>query len=55
MQFNLEKLDKNFVSVGVTVGTDEIEEALAGAYKRVVNKVNLPGFRKGHIPRPILE
>lgn len=55
MQFNLEKLDKNFVSVGVSVDTDEIEEALAGAYKRVVNKANLPGFRKGHIPRPILE
>lgn len=55
MQFDLEKLDKNFVSVEVTVDTDEIEEALAGAYKRVVNKVNLPGFRKGHIPRVILE
>lgn len=55
MQFNLEKLDKNFVSVEVSVSTSEIEEALAEAYKRVVKKVNLPGFRKGHIPRPILE
>lgn len=55
MQFNLEKLDKNLVSVEVSVSTDEIEEALAEAYKRVVKKVNLPGFRKGHVPRPILE
>lgn len=55
MQFNLEKLDKNFVAVEVTVNTEEIEEALAESYKKVVNKVNLPGFRKGHIPRPILE
>jgi len=55
MQFNLEKLDKNLVSVEVSVSTGEIEEALAEAYKRVVKKVNLPGFRKGHVPRPILE
>jgi len=55
MQFNLEKLDKNLVSVEDSVSTDEIEEALTEAYKRVVKKVNLPGFRKGHVPRPILE
>lgn len=55
MQFNLEKLDKNFVSVEVAVDTEEIDTALAEAYKKVVQKVNLPGFRKGHIPRQILE
>lgn len=55
MQFNLEKLDKNFVSVGVVVETDEINAALTEAYKKVVQKVNLPGFRKGHTPRMILE
>lgn len=55
MQLNLEKLDKNFVSVGVTVDVPEIEEALAEAYKQVVKKVSIPGFRKGHVPRPILE
>ncbi len=55
MQFNLEKLDKNFVALEITVNTEEIEEALAESYKRVVKKVNIPGFRKGHIPRAILE
>ncbi len=55
MQFNLEKLDKNFVALEVTINTEEVEEALAESYKRVVKKVNIPGFRKGHIPRAILE
>ncbi len=55
MQFNLEKLEQNFVMLEVTVEPKEIEDALAESYKIVVNKVNLPGFRKGHIPRPILE
>ncbi|HYH01517.1 MAG TPA: trigger factor, partial [Bacillota bacterium] len=55
MQFNLEKLDKNLVSVEATVSVEEIEEAIAQAYKKVVKKINLPGFRKGNIPRHILE
>lgn len=55
MQFNLEKLDKNFVQLTATASSDEVDTALAEAYKRVVNKVNLPGFRKGHIPRSVLE
>lgn len=55
MQFNREKLDGNFVLMTVTADTTEVDEAFAESYKRVVNKVNLPGFRKGHIPRQILE
>lgn len=55
MQFNMEKLDKNFVALEVTVNAEEVEEALAESYKRVVKKVSIPGFRKGHVPRTILE
>ncbi|NLW45944.1 MAG: trigger factor [Firmicutes bacterium] len=55
MQFNLEKLDKNFVALEIAMDTEEIEGALAESYKRVVKKVNIPGFRKGHVPRAILE
>ncbi|TCL68526.1 trigger factor [Hydrogenispora ethanolica] len=55
MQFQREMIDKNFVTLGVTADTEEIKEALAESYKKVVNKVNLPGFRKGHIPRSVLE
>jgi trigger factor len=55
MQSKLEKLDKNLVALEISVGVEEIDEAIAQAYKKVVKKVNLPGFRKGNVPRRILE
>lgn len=55
MQFNLNKLEKNLVEVEVSVSVDEIKEVMPQAYKRVANKVSLPGFRKGHVPQPVLE
>lgn len=38
MPSTLEKLDKNFVSIELTTGTEEIDEALEQAYHRVVKK-----------------
>ncbi len=55
MQFNLEKLEKNFVILEVHLEVEEVEESLQEGYKKVVTKVSLPGFRKGHIPRKVLE
>lgn len=51
----LEKLEKNKVSLEVTVPADQVDKALARAYRQVVKKVTIPGFRKGHVPRKILE
>jgi trigger factor len=33
----------------------EVEKALETSYRRLVNKTNVPGFRKGKTPRPVLE
>ncbi|MGI5870871.1 MAG: trigger factor [Bacillota bacterium] len=55
MPSTLEKLDKNFVSIELTTSTEEIDEALEQAYHRVVKKINIPGFRKGKVPRRIIE
>jgi trigger factor len=33
----------------------EVEHALDRAYHKLVEKVNVPGFRKGKAPRDILE
>lgn len=33
---------------------DELDKSLDKAYHRLVNKVSIPGFRKGKAPRPIL-
>lgn len=55
MKASWEKTEKNR---GVlTVETDEqaVLDALDQAFKKVVKKVNVPGFRKGKVPRVIFE
>lgn len=55
MSSSLERLEKNLVSLELTISPEQIEKALEKAYHIVVKKVSLPGFRKGKIPRKILE
>ncbi len=53
--YKWEKIDKSKVNLEVEVPKEEVNEALDQAYRKVVKKVDLPGFRKGKIPRKILE
>ncbi|MCL6613642.1 MAG: trigger factor [Firmicutes bacterium] len=55
MRANVERLDKTLVSIEVGFAPEEVEEALGEAYQRVVRRVKVPGFRKGKVPRTILE
>ncbi len=50
-----EKIDKNKVALEVTVEEEKVDEALDKAYRKIVGKVEVPGFRKGKVPRKILE
>ena len=50
-----EKIEDNKVKLEVEVAAPEVDTALAKAYRKVVKKVNLPGFRKGKVPRRVLE
>ncbi|OXM15330.1 trigger factor [Paenibacillus herberti] len=50
-----EKIEKNVVSIDVEVGSEQVKDALDQAFKKVVGKVNVPGFRKGKVPRSIFE
>src|SRR5690554_1280765 len=51
----VERLDRSRVSLEIELGPEQVEEALEQAYRKVVRKVNIPGFRKGKVPRRILE
>jgi len=51
----LEKLEKNKVTLEILVEAEKVEEALERAYRKLVKRVNIPGFRKGKAPRVILE
>lgn len=55
MKATAEKLEKNTVILEVEVEPEKFSEAINQAYKRIVKKVNIPGFRKGKAPRIILE
>ncbi|MDX9872823.1 MAG: trigger factor [Clostridia bacterium] len=55
MKVSAEKIDKTKAQVTVEIPEDEFEPSLQKAYKIVIKKVNIPGFRKGKAPRHILE
>ncbi len=50
-----EKLEGNQGVLTIEVEAAKVDEALNQAFKKVVAKVNVPGFRKGKVPRPIFE
>jgi len=55
MKASWEKIEKNVGVLDIEVEADQVAVALDKAFKKVVAKVNVPGFRKGKVPRPIFE
>ncbi|WP_347549387.1 trigger factor [Pseudalkalibacillus hwajinpoensis] len=50
-----EKLEGNQGVLTVEVDATEVNSALDEAFKKVVKQVNVPGFRKGKMPRSLFE
>ena len=55
MKVSAEKLNKTKAQVSVELTEEEFENSLQKSYRIVVKKINVPGFRKGKVPRRILE
>jgi len=55
MEVAKEKLEGNKVKLKVEFETERVNNALDQAYRKVVKKMIIPGFRKGKAPRRILE
>ena len=55
MSVQVEKLEKNMAKLTIEVSSEEIENAIAKAYKKNKNKISMPGFRKGKAPRAMIE
>ena len=55
MKSTFEKLSSNKVQLTIEVGAEKFEEGMKKAYKKMVGKFNIPGFRKGKAPRKIIE
>ncbi|HAR6476013.1 TPA: trigger factor [Staphylococcus pseudintermedius] len=50
-----EKKEGNEGLLQVSVPAEEVDKALDQAFKKVVKQLNVPGFRKGKVPRQIFE
>jgi len=50
-----DKIEGRQAYLTIELEPTETEEGLKKAYNRLVQKANIPGFRKGKVPRPILE
>jgi len=55
MNVNLERLPNSRVKLTIEADAAKLEEGLEHAYRTVVKRVAIPGFRKGKAPRRILE
>jgi len=55
MTASWEKTEKNLGVLEVEVSVERVEAALDKAFQKVVKKANVPGFRKGKVPRSIFE
>lgn len=55
MSVQVEKLENNMAKLTIEVSAEELEKALDSAYQRQKNKISIPGFRKGKVPRAMIE
>ncbi|MCG7302092.1 trigger factor [Winkia sp. ACRQY] len=55
MKTTVENLAKTKVKLTVEVSAEELQPAMDKAYKEVGQQVNVPGFRKGHVPPQIID
>ena len=55
MSLQVEKLEKNMAKLVVEVPAEELEKALQAAYLKQRKNISVPGFRKGKVPRQMIE
>nr|BFF11589.1 trigger factor [Microbacterium flavescens] len=51
----VEKLSPTRVKLHITVTPDELKPSIAHAYEHIAQDVQIPGFRKGKVPAPIID
>ncbi|RHW33382.1 trigger factor [Lysinibacillus yapensis] len=55
MSAKWEKQEGNIGTLTIEVPAEEVNKALDKAFAKVVKQINVPGFRKGKMPRPMFE
>jgi trigger factor len=55
MSVQVENLEHNMAKLTIEVSAEDLEKALEAAYQKEKNKISVPGFRKGKVPRAMVE
>ncbi|MEA4892245.1 MAG: trigger factor [Peptococcaceae bacterium] len=55
MKFTAEKLEGNKAKLTIEVPEENFDKSMEKAYKGIIGRLNVPGFRKGKAPRHIVE
>lgn len=55
MSVKVETLEKNMAKLVIEVPAEELEKALQAAYNKNKKNISVPGFRKGKVPRQMVE
>ena len=55
MSVQVENLEKNMAKLTIEVPAEELDKAIEAAYQKEKGKFNIPGFRKGKVPRHMIE
>ncbi|MBQ1171442.1 MAG: trigger factor [Lachnospiraceae bacterium] len=55
MSVQVEKLEKNMAKLTIEVAAEDFVKAVDAAYQKNKNSINIPGFRKGKVPRNMIE
>jgi len=55
MSLQVENMDNSMAKLTIEVTAEELEKALQGAYKKQKGSISVPGFRKGKVPRQMIE
>ena len=55
MKTEIEQQDASTYRIDVEIPADDVDAKLDAMFKRVAQEIEVPGFRKGHVPRSYLE
>ncbi len=55
MSVQVETMEKNLAKLTIEVPAEELEKAIQQAFLKNRNRFNIPGFRKGKVPRAMIE
>lgn len=55
MSVQVEKLEKNMAKLTIEVSAEDFEKAIQGAYQKQKGQISVPGFRKGKVPKAMVE